>query len=45
VEFKLTCKNKETKASWDYNPRHLEAFIWPDDSVASLLRPEFSRLP
>lgn len=30
VEFRLTCKNKETKASWDYNPRSLEAFIWPE---------------
>jgi len=30
VEFKMTCKNKETKATWDYNPRNLEAYIWPE---------------
>jgi hypothetical protein len=34
VEFRLTCKNKETKASWDYNPRSLEAFIWPEGQRA-----------
>lgn len=29
VEFRLTCKNKETKASFDYDPRKLESEIWP----------------
>jgi hypothetical protein len=34
VEFRLTCKSKENKASWDYNPRNLEAFIWPEGQRA-----------
>jgi len=28
VEFRLTCKNAETKASFDYDPRKLESDIW-----------------
>jgi len=29
VEFKLTCKNSETKASFDFNPRNIESQVWP----------------
>jgi len=28
-EFKLTCKNRETKASHDYDPRKMDCEIWP----------------
>jgi len=28
VEFRLTCKNADTKASYDYDPRKMESDIW-----------------